>query len=405
MDSQRIMLLTNRAAIASYIFDEARIRGHEMVVFMTASPSQQPSLNPRDPYAPDVDVEALSSLCRRWGVSTGIYASTASRTEALQAAARLRQVLARDGIKMVAHPPEVLDVTLDKWRSRCFLRERGIAVPRSAYAEGPSDVERAVAVVGGCPAVIKLLNRSGGVGVHIVRDEGELARLAAGGGRELLEEPYLVEEFLEGTEYSVEVLVGGGRAVPHAVVNKGRTGPDSRHPMERARLAPWEGPEADAVRSVAVAAARVIGGEGVLEFDIVVSSSVPSVLEVNPRLGGITFMGLAVGGATTLGGLLEMALGTWEPAEAKAPDAGVVAELPLTTELSIGVMRRLKQHPAVRVVAPRRLQHSSGNVTLAAASPELLGRALEELVSLGIEFVGDADLRLLLKEMRTAGRP
>ncbi|HZI20632.1 MAG TPA: ATP-grasp domain-containing protein [Pyrinomonadaceae bacterium] len=400
MAYHRLLVLTNRAPIASYLFEEVRARGHEMIVIMTGSPQQQPVLHPSAGYLPDIDTEAVLSLALRWGVTAAIYASTTSRVASLRATAQLRQELSASGIRMVAHPSEVLDVTLDKWRCRQLLEGQGVGVPPGALAGCLADISCEAKAIG-YPVVLKLLDRSGGVGTHVVQDDSSLARLLGGTEGVLPDEPYLVEKALEGLEYSVEVLISDRGVMPLAVINKGRTDLHSPHPMGRPRVAPWTGDDGAQVLSTAVTAARAVGGCGVLEFDIIVSDRGPSVLEINPRLGGVSFMGIYLGGYTSLDGLLEMALGDWQPLPAGDwRERPVVAEVPVASELTPDILRRLRSHPAVRVAAPRSLLNSSGNLTLSAPDPVLLLSALDEIATLGVSFVEEDDLRLRVRALR-----
>jgi carbamoylphosphate synthase large subunit len=397
MSHHRILIITNRAPIATYFAEEVRASEHELVLIMTMSPLQQPSLHDADTYLPDIDLETLVELSGRWGITAAIYASTTSRVPALRAAAQLREKLASSGMKMVAHPVEILDLTLNKWRCQQFLKDRGVSVPDGLLVEDVSKFHDAAKIIG-YPIVMKLLDRSGGMGLHVIQNEAALAEVVRSDSLHA-GKPYLVEKLIEGTEYSIEVLISERGAMPLTVVNKGITGVESTHPMSRPRVAPWTGPEASQVVKTAVAAALAIGGYGVLEFDIVVSTKAV-VLEVNPRLGGITFMGLYSGGYTTLDGLLEMAIGDWHPLpESAHTHNAFVAEIPVESELTSELLRRLRAHPAVRVAARRPLSNSNGNVTISGTNPAALLSAVQSVAALGVRFVSSDELTARIKQM------
>lgn len=122
----------------------------------------------------------------------------------------------------VLNPLEVVQRINHKRVMREYLQERGFSTVRFRVAAQASELAAAVREFG-FPAVVKPSNLSGSTGVVLVRDARELARafeLNAGYRGE-----FLVEEYLEGIEVSVEGLTFDGEHHILGVTDKLKTPP------------------------------------------------------------------------------------------------------------------------------------------------------------------------------------
>lgn len=172
----------------------------------------------------------------------------------------------------------------DKLRSMQLLARSGVGLPVTAFAHSTSQADDLLAMVGGPPVVIKLLEGTQGVGV-VLGDTENAAKsmIQAFGG---LKTHILVQEFIKEAEGSdIRCLVVGDRVVA-AMMRKGAGG-DFRSNLHRGgtataiRITPEE-------RATAVRAAQVIG-LNVAGVDMLRSNHGPVVMEVNssPGLEGI----------------------------------------------------------------------------------------------------------------------
>ncbi|MGX9890864.1 ATP-grasp domain-containing protein [Streptomyces sp. NPDC002276] len=177
----------------------------------------------------------------------------------------------------------------DKARQRRLLSEGGVAVPAHERVGG-ADEARAAAERIGCPVVLKPVQGSGSLGVRLCADGDEVAAHAAGltaattNERGVAVPRYvLVEEYLRGDEYSVEVF--GHTAV---VVVAKRLGPLPDF-VELGHDVPAALPEVDAaaLREQAVRAVKALGlGWGAAHVELRMEGGDVRVVEVNPRLAG-----------------------------------------------------------------------------------------------------------------------
>ena len=172
----------------------------------------------------------------------------------------------------------------DKLRSLQLLARKGIGLPVTGFAHSPDDVQDMLEMVGGAPAVIKLLEGTQGIGVVLAetRKAAESVIEAFMG----LKANILIQEFIkEAGGADIRCLVVGGKVVA-AMKRQGKEG-EFRSNLHRGgsatlvRLTPEE-------RSTATRAASIMG-LNVCGVDILRSNHGPVVMEVNssPGLEGI----------------------------------------------------------------------------------------------------------------------
>ncbi len=172
----------------------------------------------------------------------------------------------------------------DKLRSMQLLSRKGIGLPVTGFAHSVDDTDQLVALVGGAPLVIKLLEGTQGRGV-VLAETKQAAESVIDAFRGL-DANFLVQEFIkEAGGADVRAFVVGDRVVA-AMKRQAKEG-EFRSNLHRGgtaslvRLTPEE-------RSTAQRAAKIMG-LNVAGVDILRSRHGPLVLEVNssPGLEGI----------------------------------------------------------------------------------------------------------------------
>jgi len=172
----------------------------------------------------------------------------------------------------------------DKLRSLQILSKNGVDMPKTVFASNKSSSKDVIALSGGAPLVLKILEGTQGVGVVLVDTEkAAKSVLDAFYGMDV---NLLVQEFIEEAGGAdIRVLVVGGQVVG-AMKRQGAEG-DFRSNLH-------QGGSATAhkltrkEKSTALAAAKAMG-LGVCGVDMIPSSRGPLVMEVNssPGLEGI----------------------------------------------------------------------------------------------------------------------
>ena len=172
----------------------------------------------------------------------------------------------------------------DKLRSLQLLAREGIGLPVTAFAHDAKQTDEILAIVGGAPAVIKLLEGTQGIGVVLGETEKSAKSvIEAFRGANV---NILVQEFIkEAGGSDIRSLVVGGKVVA-SMQRTGAAG-EFRSNLHRGgsakpiRITPEE-------RSTAVRAAKVMG-LNVCGVDMLRSNHGPVVMDVNssPGLEGV----------------------------------------------------------------------------------------------------------------------
>lgn len=156
------------------------------------------------------------------------------------------------------------------------------------------------------PIVLKQRNGQGGRDIFIAKNSDEV--------REYLHhyEEALCEEFIEGSEISIEVLGFNGEYFPLVPVYKGETTLEGIHPLNKVRSAPAEidGLNNEMIRKIAYKIAKSLKSEGTIDIDFIFSKKDKKLyaLEINSRPSGTRYLTAAASGIHPLSKLIDMVL-------------------------------------------------------------------------------------------------
>lgn len=233
----------------------------------------------------------------------------------------------------------------DKMRAR--LAEHGLTRPGFAVVGDLSEPTSPV----GYPCVVKPVDDSGSVAVTVCTDDVRYrAAVAAVLRRRVNVRGYrltplcLVEEYINGTEYSAEVLWGDGLWHPLGITSKVICAPP--HAAELGLAFPTRlDPELDAkIRCEVIRWLEVLGlgwGSAHVEFRVDGNAIIP--VEVNPRLGGGRLPDLIsiATGLDPLEYFIELSLGNDAPADLSVLTADRVAAIHFLTSDRAGILERI----------------------------------------------------------------
>lgn len=233
------------------------------------------------------DTGSLSTVlacCRRLAGEHRIAGVTSSSEYFVVTAARVARALGLPGAD-----PEVLAAA----RSKAFQRQRfaahGVASPRFHQASSAGEAVRAADELG-LPVVVKPISRSGSIGVRrcgtgqevAAHTEDVLATAVDERGNRL-PATVLVESYLEGPEFSVELLDGEVRAVVAKHLDQSQGFLEVGHDVPAAIDNGAGAMLAHSARA-ALEALRLTWGAAHVELRVVDGRAY--VVEVNPRLAG-----------------------------------------------------------------------------------------------------------------------
>jgi ribosomal protein S6--L-glutamate ligase len=253
------------------LIEAAEARGHEVHVFdVLRCYMNITSMRPSIHYKGE-ELTGFDAVIPRIGASVTFYGTAVLRQFEMLGVYPLAESVA-------------ITRSRDKLRSLQLLARKGIGLPVTGFAHSPDDVQDMLDMVGGAPAVIKLLEGTQGIGVVLAETKkaAESVIEAFMG----LKANILIQEFIkEAGGADIRCLVVGGKVVA-AMKRQGKEG-EFRSNLHRGgsasviRLTPEE-------RSTAVRAASIMG-LNVCGVDILRSNHGPVVMEVNssPGLEGI----------------------------------------------------------------------------------------------------------------------
>ena len=253
------------------LVEAAKERGHEVrVIDALRCYMNIASHNPQIHYRGEV-LEDFDAVIPRIGASITFYGTAVLRQFEMMNVYPLNESVA-------------ISRSRDKLRSLQLLSRRGIGLPVTSFAHSPDDIEDLLSIVGGAPAVIKLLEGTQGVGVVLAEThQAAESVIQAFMG---LKQHILVQEFIKESKGSdIRAFVVGGKVVA-AMKRQAKDG-EFRSNLHRGgsatlcRITPEE-------RTAALRAAKVMG-LNVCGVDLLRSNHGPVVMEVNssPGLQGI----------------------------------------------------------------------------------------------------------------------
>ena len=173
------------------------------------------------------DIDRFLPLVRALHEAYPFQAAVSLFELGLLPAARINEALALGGESVAT-----VELLLDKWRMRQRLAAKGISPVASAIGRSAQDVREFVQAHG-LPIIVKPVRESGSLGVFRIRDQADVDAVASRfrslddghwAAKDLFRadsfDDFLMEEFLDGPEISVETLSFDGRHVVVAVTDK-----------------------------------------------------------------------------------------------------------------------------------------------------------------------------------------
>ncbi|MFF2079259.1 pyridoxal-phosphate dependent enzyme [Kitasatospora sp. NPDC058162] len=198
-----------------------------------------------------------------------------------------------EALGVAANPAAALAACRDKSATRRTLLEHGVRQPRFAEVRDPDGVGAAVAAVG-LPCVVKPVDESGSHEVlwcadvaTVTEQVRKLLAVTRNVRGQASARTVLVEEFLDGPEFSAEMFRADGRT--HCVGVTQRTVSELPYFVETGHLFPAVLPEetAAAMADTARRALAAVGLErGPAHVELRLTADGPAVIEINARLAG-----------------------------------------------------------------------------------------------------------------------
>lgn len=220
--------------------------------------------------------------------------------------ATIAEALRQRGIETICYSSKTAMDCFDKWRTHEVLKDAGFCVADAFYIHHElfTTDKLGDACTGNVyqeyvlweiqnmemPVVIKSTTGSSSMGIHIAQDfEDARAYLTS----DELVEDVIVEQFLDGVEYSTEVHgCEGGYVVSYPYLEFSTTESELKDPLgtDMLKVGPitTEAPHVEELRAELARMAELMGFAGIMNIDLVLVGERWYILEINNRWSGIT---------------------------------------------------------------------------------------------------------------------
>ncbi|ODA93214.1 argininosuccinate lyase [Mesorhizobium sp. SEMIA 3007] len=277
---------SNTTGTGELLVKRARALGFEPYL-VTRNPARYPFL--KDSVAQVIEAETRSpneliGVATKLSRLAGIYSSSEYFVEAASRVAT--------AIGLPAANPEAIATCRNKWKQAAELRRQSITIPETGLATSVSDVEKILAQAT-LPVVVKPVSGSGSSGVRLCDSAAaaikafESARGALLDQVDLPSPDILIQQYVEGKEYSAEIIAYDGTLHCLGILAKHKGPAPCFVEVGHDFPAPLPEPSRQELASFAAGAVSALGlNFGPAHVEFVITRSGPVIIEVNPRLAG-----------------------------------------------------------------------------------------------------------------------
>jgi ribosomal protein S6--L-glutamate ligase len=269
----RIAILSRRPSLYSTarLIEEIKNRGHEVRVIDTLRCYMNITAHKPSIHYKSETLSGFDAVIPRIGASITFYGTAVLRQFETTGVFPLNESIA-------------ITRSRDKLRSIQLLTRKGIGLPHTGIAHSPDDIDDLLAMVGGTPLVIKILEGTQGIGV-VMAETNQAAQsvIEAFLG---MKAHIMVQEYIrESGGADIRCFVIGGKVVA-AIKRQAKPGEFRSNLHRGGKASVIEVTEQE--RSAAIMAAKTMG-LNVAGVDLLRSKRGPLVMEVNssPGLEGV----------------------------------------------------------------------------------------------------------------------
>ena len=205
------------------------------------------------------------------------------------------------GIPVIAAGVRAVEMTSNKIKTKKFYEEIGVVTPNYQILNSPDELALEF------PVVLKQGEGQGGKDIKVAKSIEDVEEYFTHFNQALC------EEFIEGSEISIEVLGYDGEFVALPPIYKGETTIEGTHPLNKVKTGPCmvEGLDNNLVQHTAYKVAKNLDSDGIFEMDFMYSPQKNQLyaIEVNTRPNGTRYLTTATCGVNSLCELINMAIG------------------------------------------------------------------------------------------------
>ncbi|MER9307147.1 lyase family protein [Mesorhizobium sp. M0496] len=277
---------SNTTGTGELLMKRARVLGFEPYL-VTRDPARYPFL--KGSVAQVIEAETRSpdeliGVAVKLGRLAGIYSSSDYFVEAASSVAT--------AIGRPAANSEAIATCRNKWKQAAELRRQSIRVPETRLVTSVRDVENILAQAT-LPVVVKPVSGSGSSGVRLCDSAASAIKAFESARGALLDQVdlpspgILIQQYVEGKEYSAEIIAFDGTLHCLGILAKHKGPPPCFVEVGHDFPAQLPEPSLKQLASYAASAVSALGlNFGPAHVEFVITESGPVIIEVNPRLAG-----------------------------------------------------------------------------------------------------------------------
>lgn len=228
--------------------------------------------------------------------------------------------------RIIANMPYAVELTYDKWLTKQYMLSKNISTVNGCILNHHELLENTPYEF---PIIVKQRKGFTGQGMRIIKDRSSLDIYL----KKYISSDILVEPFLYGSEISLEVIVWKNEIIFQPLVYKGETRLNLfEHPAYRPRIAPWRKNSRieKEIHTITKEIVNSLNLKGAIEFEFIISNEIPLLLEINPRISGVSKLCAAAGGVNTYKTLAHIAINNSLPINHFHGNFKYAIQLPLT---------------------------------------------------------------------------
>ncbi len=277
---------SNTTGTGELLIKRARLLGFETHL-VTRNPARYPLLKHSDARVIEADTHSPSELigvAANLGNLAGIFSSSEYFVEAASSTAM--------AMGLPSANPEAIATCRNKWKQATELQRQSVTIPETRLATSVRDVEDILAHVT-LPVVVKPALGSGSSGVRLCESASavikafESAKSVLQDQVDLRSHDILIQQYVEGKEYSAEIIAHDGTLYCLGILAKHKGPPPCFVEVGHDFPAPLPDPFSKELASFASGAVSALGLKfGPAHVEFVIADSGPVIIEVNPRLAG-----------------------------------------------------------------------------------------------------------------------
>ena len=253
-------------------------------------------------------------------------------------------------VNIVANSSATMEATFDKWLTKEILAGYDIPVTPGKLIRSVDDLP-AIEAEFNFPMILKERKSYTGMGIRILNNTEDLRKYVARN----IQKGLFAEPFVPGSEVSLEVITWDGKMIFQPLVYKGETRLNIlEHPAYRPRISPYRRNTDLEKKIIGIVGKSVekLQLKGAAEFEFIIVNDEPFIMEINPRISGITRLCSAAGGVNVYRELAYISMNKTFSGRQPLEKTKYAMQFPLTVLPEGEFLQELKNNPAVSYIKP-----------------------------------------------------